>query len=577
MNNYQKEYERWLNYQYLHEELLEELKGIQDQTKEIEERFYKDLEFGTGGLRGIISAGTNRMNIYTIRKVTLGIARFIIKQGKAAMNRGVTIAYDSRRFSKEFAEEAARVLAKNEIKVYLFDELRPTPLLSFAVRELHAFSGIMITASHNPPEYNGYKVYNQYGGQITEEMANALYDEINHIENVLEIPVIAYNDAVEQGIVTLIGNEIDQKYIKHVETILLNKDIVRQAGEQISIVYTPLHGTGNKPVRNILTHLGFKNLHIVKEQELPDTEFSTVKAPNPEEIEVFDLAILLAKEKNADIIMATDPDADRLGVLVKANSTYQALNGNQLGALVLYYMLSLMKGRGDLPSNAAMIKTIVTSELGAKIAEANGVTTENTLTGFKYIGEKIREFQEIGSHTFMFGYEESYGYLVGDFVRDKDAVQMTALVAEMALYYKQKEKTLFDVLEEIYQAYGYFIEDLFSITLKGIEGSKKISEIVSSFRNNPPREIGGIKVKQYEDYLLQEIRDVVMEKKTTIDLPKSNVLKFVLEDESWIAMRPSGTEPKLKFYFSTVSGSEEQSTMQLQALKKAIFEIAEIE
>lgn len=575
MRDFHKEYERWLTYQHLHAELLEELKGIKDQTKEIEERFYKDLEFGTGGLRGIISAGTNRMNIYTIRKVTYGLAQYIKRQGEEAMARGVVIAYDSRKYSKRFAEEAAKVLVKQDIFVYLFTELCPTPMLSFAVRYLKAFSGIVITASHNPPEYNGYKVYNQHGGQITEEMADDIYFEIQHIDNILEIPVFELEQALKDNKAAMIGEEIDQKYKNQVESLLLNRDMVEQFGGELSIVYTPLHGTGNKPVRSILSHAGFKNVHIVKEQELPDEKFSTVKAPNPEEIKVFDLAIELANEINADIIMATDPDADRLGVLNKHANQYQALNGNQLGALLLYYLLNMKSEKAILPVNGLLIKTIVTSDLGAKIAEKYGVLVENTLTGFKYIAEKIQEYQETGKNVFVFGYEESYGYLAGDFVRDKDAVQIAVLVAEMALYYKQGQKNLFDVLEEIYQEFGYYHEDLVSITLKGIEGSKKIEEIVSFFRQKPPKEIGSVNVKYYEDYLLSQRVDLLTDKQEELNLPKSNVLKFFLEDQSWVAMRPSGTEPKIKFYFSTVSHSNEKSIEQIKRLKEDILRIVQ--
>jgi len=575
MRDYFKEYERWLQYQDLNPDLLAELEQINEETKEIEERFYKDLEFGTGGLRGIISAGTNRMNIYTIRKVTLGLANFILKQGPEVMNKGVVIAYDSRKYSGEFAEEAAKVLAANNIKVYLFAEIRPTPLLSFAVRYLKAYAGIVVTASHNPPEYNGYKVYNQYGGQITEELTNLIFQEIQKIDNMLEIPVIELDEAVKKQKVIMIADEIDQEYMKNVESLLLNKNLTLNAGKNLTVIYTPLHGTGNIPVRNILERVGFTNLYIVPEQEAPDPDFPTVKAPNPEEPEVFDLAIKLAKKHDADIIMATDPDADRLGVLVKIDKQYQALNGNQLGALILHYLLSEKSQKELLPENAVIVKTIVTSDLGAKIAAKYNVETENTLTGFKYIGEKIKDYKETGNKTFIFGYEESYGYLAGDFVRDKDAVQITAVVAEMALKYKQQGKSLFDVLTDIYREFGHHVEDLESITLKGIEGNNKIKEIVANFRNKRPKEINGIPVVMYEDYLVREKVNLNTGEKTLIKLPQSNVIKIFLEDGSWVAVRPSGTEPKLKFYFAAVSDSFISAAEKMENLKSAILNMAQ--
>ena len=571
-----KQYETWIQNPQLEKELLNELELIKDQPKEIEERFYKDLEFGTGGLRGILGAGTNRMNIYTVRKATLGLANYIVKQGKKAMEMGVAIAYDSRKFSPEFSQEAAKVLATNGIQVYLFDELRPTPVLSFAVRERKAFAGIVITASHNPAEYNGYKVYNQDGNQITEEMASEIYQEIQRVENPLAIQVEELQTLLDQKKITYIPEEVDRAYDQAVTSLLLNPQLIKESGDQVSIVYTPLHGTGNKPVRRILADAGFTQVYVVPEQELPDPGFSTVKAPNPEERDVFKLALELAKTKNADLIMATDPDADRLGILVKIEDDYQALNGNQLGALILYYLLQQKSQQGNLPKNAALIKTIVTSDLGDAIASKFHVVTENTLTGFKYIGEKIKEYLETGDHTFVFGYEESYGYLVGDFVRDKDAVQITVIAAEMALFYKQQGKTLFDVLEEIYEQFGYYMEDLVSITLKGIEGSQRIQEIVAGFRENPPTEINQVKVKWIEDYKSQTKQNLMDDETSTLTLPKSNVIKVILEDQSWFTVRPSGTEPKLKLYFSVVTSSKEESVAKLTQLKSAVLEMANL-
>lgn len=564
------EYENWLKSESLDEILLLELEQIKGNTKEIEDRFYKGLEFGTGGLRGVIGAGTNRMNIYTIRKATQGLANYILSHGHEAVESGVVIAYDSRRFSKEFAEEAARILATNDITVYLFDELRPTPILSFAVRELRAFAGIVITASHNPPEYNGYKVYNQDGGQITEEDASSIYKQIERIDNILDYDVKTFEVALNEGRIAIIGAEIDREYANNVEGLLLKKELVRAKGSKLSIVYTPVHGTGFKPVRDILVNIGFNNLHIVKEQSLPDPEFSTVKAPNPEDLAVFSLALNLAKEQDADIIMATDPDADRLGVLVKVKDDYQALNGNQLGALILNYLLTEQSKQEMLQQNSVVVKTIVTSELGKLIASKYNVDIENTLTGFKYIGEKIKEYEVQGNKSYLFGYEESYGYLIGSFVRDKDAVQITSVVAEMALVYKQEGKTLFDELEKIYQEFGYHVEDLVSITLTGIEGAAKINNLVSLFRNHPPQEINGIRVEWIEDYLYQERFNLLDDRRETLELPKSNVIKLILEDNSWVAIRPSGTEPKIKFYIATVASTYDEAKDKLENLKASI-------
>jgi len=575
-NNYQTIYQTWLAYNNLEDDLREELLIIKSNQKEIEERFYKNLEFGTGGLRGILGAGLNRMNKYTVRKATAGLASFIISQGKKAMNMGVVIAYDSRKYSKEFAEEAAKVLANKRIKVFVFDELRPTPLLSFAVRHYGAYAGIVVTASHNPPEYNGYKVYNEDGNQITENMADLIFNEIQSIENPLEVEVLDYEEGQKENLITIIGDEVDQAYQKLVSGLLINPNIVKEQGDQLSIVYTPLHGTGNKPVRKILKKVGFSNLHIVKEQELPDETFATVKAPNPEEREVYQLALELANKVNADLIMATDPDADRLGILVKDNGNYIALNGNQLGALILYYLITQKVKKGILADNAILVKTIVTSNLGQQIAEKNNVAVENTLTGFKYIGEKIKEYITLNNQTYLFGYEESYGYLIGDFVRDKDAVQTTMLVSEMALVYKNQNKTLFDVLEEIYKEYGYYQEDLLSITLKGKDGTEKIKGIVDSFRNNPLKTVNGIKVTAIEDYSLQQRTDYITNEKKRLELPKSNVIKLILEDDSWIAIRPSGTEPKLKFYFSSVANTREESLNKLSEMKLAVTEFAKV-
>ncbi len=573
MRDYKKEYYTWLDYENLEKEIMDELELIKDQTQEIEERFYKDLEFGTGGLRGIIGAGTNRMNIYTIRKLTLALANYIISQGELAIKKGVVIAYDSRKYSKEFAEETAKVLATNKIKVYLFNDLRPLPLLSFAVRDLRTFAGIVITASHNPPEYNGYKVYNENGSQITESVAEMIYKEINKINNSLDIKVIDLEEAIENGKLRIISEEIDNKYIKLVEELLLHKDYINKYGENLKVVYTPLHGAGNKLLQQTFDDIGFKNLYIVKEQETPDPEFSTIKVPNPENPEVFKLAIKLAKQVNADLVMATDPDADRMGLLVNIDGNYQALNGNQLGVLVLNYLLSEKTAQGTLSDDYIVIKTIVTSELGRKVAQKYGINTVDTLTGFKYIGEKINNYELEGKMKFLFGYEESFGYLAGNFVRDKDAIQIAALVVEMAIFYKQSGLTLFDILEKIFKEYGYYAEELVSIKLKGIEGSKRIDDILTYFRQKTPEDISGQRVEYVEDYLSQEKRDRKNNKISHLNFPKSNVLKLILEDNSWIAIRPSGTEPKIKIYFSANGISNIEVYKKLNNMKEKIIGI----
>jgi len=577
MKDYQLEYSKWLQHETLDESLLKELKEIHNQSEEIAERFHKDLEFGTGGLRGIISAGTNRINIYTIRKATLGLANYIISQGPKAMKQGVAIAYDSRKFSKEFAEEAAKVLATKNIQVYLFSELKPTPLLSFAVRKLGAYSGIVITASHNPPEYNGYKVYNQFGGQVTEEIVADIYEQIALIEDVLYFDVVDLQSGMDSGLITVLQDEIDQEYLQAVEQLQLNKELTKKNGGQVTIVYTPLHGTGNKLVRRILAQAGFTNVYVVPEQEHPDAEFRTVAAPNPEDLSVFALAEILAKQQEADIIMATDPDADRLGVLVKnAKGDYQGLSGNQLGALILNYLLEERKKANRLPVNGVLLKTIVTSELGQRIAEKYQVQTVNTLTGFKYIGEKIREFELSKQYSFLFGYEESYGFLAYDIARDKDAVQIAGLVAEMVLKYKLLGKNLFEVLEDIYQEHSFHVEDLIAKTFSGIEGSKRIEQIVGFFRENPLKNINGIPVVGLEDYLKGQKIAYPTSTVTEITLPKANVLKILLADGSWIAVRPSGTEPKIKFYVAVVADKYSFALTKLEKLKEEILKMISI-
>ncbi|SDJ90323.1 phospho-sugar mutase [Natronincola ferrireducens] len=548
-----KNYETWLFDPYFDEEVRKELKEIMGQEKEIEERFYKDLEFGTGGLRGIIGAGTNRINKYTIRKATQGLANYIKEQGFEAIDRGVAIAYDSRHMSKEFAEETALVLAANGIRAYVFEDLRATPQLSFAVRHLKATAGIVITASHNPPEYNGYKVYWEDGAQIATKLAGGITEAIGSIHDYYTIVPMDKEEAQRAGLLQYIGEDIDKAYIEAVKKQSLGGEIVQQVTKDFKIIFTPLHGTGNIPVRKILEEVGFENVRVVPQQEMPDSNFPTVAYPNPEEEAAFQLAIEMAKREDAHLIIGTDPDCDRVGAVVKnREGEYVLLTGNQVGALLVEYILSTLKERGSMPENPAIIKTIVTSEMGAIIAKNYGVNVFNTLTGFKYIGEKIKEFKETGENTFVFGYEESYGYLAGTHARDKDAVVASMLICEMAAYYYTKGLTLYEGLTNLYEKYGYYLEDLKSITLEGKEGIAKIQTTLQTFRDNPPQHIAGHKVLEVEDYLNQT------------KLPKENVLKFLLEKNAWIALRPSGTEPKLKIYVGVMEDSLHKSKKKIK-------------
>lgn len=544
MREYKKRYDEWMRNPYFDKETKEELKAIQDNEREIEDRFYKELEFGTGGLRGVIGHGTNRINIYTVRKATFGLSNYILKKyGNEGQQRGVVIAYDSRHKSKEFCIEASKTLAACGIKAYIFDDLRSTPQLSFAVRNLNCVAGIVITASHNPPEYNGYKVYGEDGGQVCPDVANEIISEVNKIDDYSKIPTTRFGD----NLIQILNNRVDEEFINAVKEQIINQDIIDRVGDKIKIIYTPIHGTGNIPVRQVLKQAGFKNVEVVKEQELPDSNFSTVEYPNPEEKAVFEIAINMAKESGADIILGTDPDCDRVGVVVKNNEgEYVVLNGNQVGSLLVDYVISNNKEKISNVLNPTIVKTIVTSELGAKIAKENGVDCIDTLTGFKFIGEKINEFEQNKERTFVMGYEESYGYLVGTHARDKDGVVSSLLICEMAAYYYDKGMTLYEGLQEVYKKYGYYKEELKSITLKGIDGMKQIQNIMNSFRTSDVASIADIKVSEIRDY-----------KKGINDLPKSDVLKFVLEDGSWIAVRPSGTEPKIKFYFGCNGDNQE--------------------
>lgn len=555
---YIEKYKEWLDNNYFDEETKSELMGIKDNLKEIEDRFYKNLEFGTGGLRGIIGAGTNRINKYTVRRATLGLANYILNiYGEKGKSKGVVIAYDSRYKSEEFCLEAAKTLAACGIKTYIFDSLRTTPELSFAVRYLECAAGIVITASHNPPEYNGYKVYWSDGGQVCPEIADQIITEVNKINEYSSIPTISQNCT---DLIEVIKNDVDDAFIDAVKSQILRKDIIDKVGGNIKIIFTPIHGTGNVPIRRVLKESGFTNVDIIKEQEKPDSKFSTVKYPNPEEKEVFNLAIEKAKKEGADIIIGTDPDCDRVGVVVKNNEgEYIVLNGNQVGSLLVSYVIENLILLKELPKNPIIVKTIVTSELGAIIAKSFGVESIDTLTGFKFIGEKIHEFEQTNRKSFIMGYEESYGYLIGTHARDKDGVVSALLISEMAAYYYSKNMSLYDGLLEIYNKYGYYLEELQSITLKGIDGMNKISEIMQYFRNSNISEIAGHKVKHLNDYL------------TGIDnLPKSNVIKFLLDDGSWIAIRPSGTEPKIKFYFGVNGNSSKDAKDKIEKISQYI-------
>lgn len=561
----------WVNHPNLDIKLRSKLITIENE-KIKEELFYKNLEFGTGGMRGEIGPGTNRMNIYTVRKASEGLARFIESYGSEAVERGVAIAYDSRHKSPEFALETAKTLGAHGIKTYLFEELRPTPELSFAVRHLNAFAGVVITASHNPPEYNGYKVYNEDGGQFPPKEADELVSKVNEVENELEITVLEEQDLLDKGLLVYIGKEIDEVYTENLKSISINPKIIKDHGNELKIVFSPLHGTANKPVRKGLESLGFTTVTVVKEQELPDPNFSTVQSPNPEEHAAFEMAIKYGEKVNADILIGTDPDADRIGVAVKdLDGKYTVLTGNQMGALMVHYILKEKEQNGTLPSNGVVLKTIVTSEIGRTIADSFGIATVDTLTGFKFIGEKIKEYKKTGQYEFLFGYEESYGYLIGDFVRDKDAVQSALMAAEVALYYKRQGKTLYEGLLGIFNEFGYYLEDLVSHTLKGKEGAEKIQVLMNKYRENPPLEVAGSKVIRMEDYKTSECTKFIQGTVSNIELPKSNVLKFYLEDGSWFCLRPSGTEPKIKYYFGVCANSLQESNSRLEQIKSAVL------
>ena len=570
--NYQEQYQAWLSNPYFDEETKAELKAIANEDKEIKERFYKDLEFGTAGLRGVIGAGTNRMNIYTVRKATQGLANYIMQKGFAS--KGVAIAYDSRRMSPEFANEAALCLAANGIKAYIFESLRPTPELSYAVRKLSCIAGINITASHNPPEYNGYKVYWEDGAQITPPHDKGIMDEVQKVTDYNTVKTMDVEAAKAAGLYEVIGAEIDDAYIEELKKQVIHWDAIKEVSKDLKIVYSPLHGTGNIPARRVLKELGFENVYVVKEQELPDGEFPTVSYPNPESEEAFELGLKLAKEVDADLVLATDPDADRLGVYVKDNISgdYKVLTGNMSGCLLEEYELSQRQAvNGKLPEDGAVISTIVTSNMAGTIAKSYGLRFIEVLTGFKFIGQQILGFEQSGVGTYLFGFEESYGCLIGTHARDKDAIVATMALCEAAAYYKTQGKTLWDAMIDMYEKYGYYKDDIQSITLKGIEGLAKIQEILETLRKEPPVEIAGYKVLKARDYKADTIKDLATGEVTTTGLPSSNVLYYDLTDDAWLCVRPSGTEPKVKFYYGVKGASLEDADSKSAAFGKEVL------
>ena len=568
---YMEDYNEWLSNSYFDEETKKELKGIAGDEKEIEERFYKELEFGTGGLRGIIGAGTNRMNIYTVRKASQGLANYIIKNN--GQDKGVAIAYDCRFMSPEFADVTALCLAANGVKAYVFDALRPTPELSFALRELHCIAGVVVTASHNPPEYNGYKVYWEDGAQVSVPRDQEIIDEVNKVK-ITEAKTMSLEEAKAKGLYNVIGSEIDDKYIAELKKLIIHPEVIEEMADDIKIVYSPFHGTGNVPVRRILKELGFRHVFVVPEQELPDPKFTTLDYPNPEDPKAFTLALKLAKEKDADIVMATDPDADRLGIYAKDSATgeYMPFTGNMSGILIAEYRITELKKEGKLPSDGAVIKTIVSSNMIDPIAEEYDQTLIEVLTGFKYIGEQIKWFEEKGNHSYVFGYEESYGCLVGTHARDKDAVDAVMCLAEVAAWCKKNGITVWDQMLNIYKKYGYFREGIHTVTLKGIDGAAEIQNIMERIRKDPPKEFAGLKVREFRDYKADKAVNMETGEEKKTGLPSSNVLYFDLENNSWCCVRPSGTEPKIKFYMGVKGTSLEDSEEKLTALRDEVIE-----
>ena len=572
---YKEMYQSWLDNPYFDEDTKAELKSIAGDDKEIEDRFYTELEFGTAGLRGVIGAGMNRMNIYTVRKATQGLANYIKKVGKEAQ--GVAIAFDSRRMSPEFADEAALCLAANGIKAYVFESLRPTPELSYAVRKLGCTAGINITASHNPPEYNGYKVYWEDGAQITPPHDKGIMDEVKAVTDFATVKTMEKEEAKKAGLYEVIGAAIDDAYIAELKKLVVHQDAIDQVKDTLKIVYTPLHGTGNIPVRRVLKELGFQNVYVVPEQEKPDGEFPTVSYPNPEAEEAFVLGLAMAKKLDADLVLATDPDADRLGVYVKDSKTgeYHSLTGNMSGCLIGDYVIGQRKEREGLPKDGAFIKSIVSTNMADAIAKYYGIQLVEVLTGFKFIGQKMLEFETKGTGTYLFGMEESYGCLTGTYARDKDAVVASMTLCEAAAYYKTQGKTLWDAMIDMYEKYGYYKDDVKAITLKGIEGLEKIQTILETLRADAPKEIGGYKVLKVRDYKKETITDLADGKVTPTGLPASNVLYYELEDDAWVCVRPSGTEPKVKFYYGIKGTSLEEADAKSESLGKEVLAMIE--
>ncbi len=568
---YMDQYRYWREDPYFDEATKKELASIEDNETEIEERFYKDLEFGTGGLRGVIGAGTNRMNIYTVRKATQGLANYIIKQG--AQDKGVAISYDSRRMSPEFADEAALCLNANGIKAYVFTSLRPTPVLSYAVRKLKCTAGIMVTASHNPPEYNGYKAYWEDGAQITSPRDVDIINEVKAVTDYNDVKTMNKEEAVAKGLYIPIDKDIDDPYMEELKKQIIHPEVIKEMADDIKIVYTPFNGTGNLPVRRILSELGFKKVFVVPEQENPDPDFTTLEYPNPEDPKAFTLALKLAKEKDADIVLATDPDADRLGIYAKdaATGEYIPFTGNMSGMLIAEYILRERTAGGTMPKDPALVKTIVTTNLADPICEAYNVKLIEVLTGFKYIGEQIKWFEENNTYNYVFGLEESYGCLAGTHARDKDAIVAVMCLCEVAAWCKSKGMTVWDQMINIYKKYGFFKEGIHTLTMKGIEGAQEIQNIMDKLRSNPPREFAGLKVLQFRDYKKNEVIDMATGAKSGTGLPESNVLYFELENNSWCCARPSGTEPKIKFYMGIKGDSLEDADAKLTELKDAVI------
>ena len=568
--SYKDQYQFWLEDSYFDRATKDELLSIKDNEAEIEDRFYKDLEFGTGGLRGVIGAGTNRMNIYTVRKATQGLANYIIKMG--GTDKGVAIAYDSRFMSPEFADVAALCLAANGIKAYVFDELRPTPELSFALRTLGCISGIVVTASHNPPEYNGYKVYWEDGAQVTAPKDKEIITEVKNVTDYHTVKTMDKDEAVAKGLYNVIGSEIDDKYMVELKKQIIHPEIITRMAEDIRIVYTPFNGTGNKPVRRILKELGFKNVYVVPEQENPDPKFTTLEYPNPEDPKAFELALKLAREVNADIVLATDPDADRLGIYALDTKTneYVPFTGNMSGMLIADYILRERTATGTMPENPALVKTIVTTNMADRIVEKYNVKLIEVLTGFKFIGEQIKLFEQTGSNNYVFGLEESYGCLAGTHARDKDAVVAVMCLCEVAAWCKANGKTVWDRMLEMYEEYGYYLETQYAVTLKGIDGSRQIQAIMDKLRANPPKEFGSLKVTKVRDYDKDVVTDMATGETSSTGLPKSNVLYFDLTEDSWCCARPSGTEPKIKFYMGVKGTSIEDAKAKNAALTEAL-------